>query len=99
MRERTLMAQLADSTVYEDNDRVRVTKWIFAPGTETGNHVHEFDYTVVPLLTGTLTIMTDNGETENSITYGEPYFRQAGSEHNVVNKTNIAVAFMEIEVK
>jgi quercetin dioxygenase-like cupin family protein len=93
------MAQLADSTVYEDNDRVRVTKWIFAPGTETGNHVHELDYTVVPLLTGTLTIMTDNGETENSITYGQPYFRQAGSEHNVANKTNIAVAFMEIEVK
>ncbi|MFP6679164.1 MAG: cupin domain-containing protein [Dehalococcoidia bacterium] len=93
------MAQLADANVYEDNDRVRVTKWIFAPGTETGNHVHELDYTVVPLLTGTLMVVTEDGETENSIAYGEPYFRKAGAEHNVVNRSNIAVAFMEIEIK
>ena len=93
------MAQLADANVYEDNDRVRVTKWIFAPGTETGNHVHELDYTVVPLLTGTLMVVTEDGERENRIAYGEPYFRKAGDEHNVVNRSNIAVAFMEIEIK
>ncbi len=93
------MAQQADSRVFEDNDRVRVTKWIFAPGTETGNHLHELDYTVVPLLTGTLMIVSAGGETENNIVYGVPYFRRAGAEHNVVNRSNIPVAFMEIELK
>jgi|TARA_B110000263_G_scaffold246930_1_gene258806 quercetin dioxygenase-like cupin family protein len=93
------MAQLAISTVHEDNDRVRVTEWLFAPGTETGNHVHELDYTVVPLLTGTLTIVSADGEAENSISYGVPYFRRAGAEHNVINRSRIAVSFMEIEIK
>ena len=36
---------------------------------------------------------------ENNIVYGVPYFRRAGAEHNVVNRSNIAVAFMEIEIK
>ena len=93
------MAQLAESKVFEDNDRVRITEWRFAPGTETGNHVRELDYTVVPLLTGTLMIVSADGETENNIVYGVPYFRHGGAEHNVVNRSNIAVAFMEIEIK
>ena len=93
------MTQLAKATVFEDNDRVRVTEWRFAPDTETGNHVHELDYTVVPLLTGTLIIVSADGESENNIVYGVPYFRQAGAEHNVVNRSDIAVAFMEIEIK
>ena len=93
------MAQLAESKVFEDNDRVRITEWRFAPGTEPGNHVHELDYTVVPLLTGTLMIVSADGETENNIVYGVPYFRRAGAEHNVVNRSNIAAAFMEIEIK
>ena len=39
----------AKSTIFEDNDRVRVTEWRFGPGEETGWHRHELDYTVVPL--------------------------------------------------
>ena len=93
------MAQFAESKVFEDNDRVRITEWRFAPGTETGNHVHELDYTVVPLLTGTLMIVSADGEAEKIFVYGVPYFRRAGAEHNVVNRSNIAVAFMEIEIK
>lgn len=37
-------------TVQVDNDRVRVTEWRFAPGAETGEHIHEMDYVVVPSL-------------------------------------------------
>ena len=93
------MAEKAKSTVFEDNDRVRVTEWRFAPGTETGNHVHELDYTVVPLSTGTLIIMDSDGESENNIVHGRPYFRRSGAEHNVVNRSDQEIAFVEIEVK
>ena len=51
----------ATSTIFEDNERVRITEWRFKPGEETGWHRHELDYTVVPLLTGTLTIVDRSG--------------------------------------
>ena len=35
--------------------RVRVTRWTFRDGDETGHHVHEYDYLVVPLTGGTFT--------------------------------------------
>ncbi len=38
----------AVATVQVDNERVRVTEWRFAPGAETGEHVHRMDYVVVP---------------------------------------------------
>ena len=39
----------ATSTVQMENERVIVTEWRFAPGAETGHHVHAHDYVVVPL--------------------------------------------------
>ena len=90
----------AKSTIFEDNDRVRVTEWRFGPGVETGWHRHELDYTVVPLTNGTLTIVEKSGaESLNDISVGIPYFRYSGAEHNVVNRSEIEVAFMEIEIK
>ncbi|MDP6402505.1 MAG: cupin domain-containing protein [SAR202 cluster bacterium] len=89
----------AETTRFIDNDRVRVTEWRFAPGTETGRHVHEMDYVVVPLITGTLAVVDDDGERDNNITHGVPYLRKAGVEHNVVNRGGEEVAFMEIELK
>lgn len=90
----------AKSTVFEDNDRVKLIEWRFAPGEETGWHKHELDYTVVPLATGVLTIVEKSGtELLNNIAIGIPYFRYAGAEHNVVNRSEIEVAFMEIEIK
>jgi quercetin dioxygenase-like cupin family protein len=38
----------ATSLVQVQNDRVIVTEWRFAPGAETGHHVHPHDYVVVP---------------------------------------------------
>ena len=90
----------AKSTIFEDNERVRVTEWRFGPGEETGWHRHELDYTVVPLSTGILTIVEKSGiESVNEIAIGIPYFRYAGAEHNVINRSDIEVAFMEIEIK
>ncbi|MBA25680.1 MAG: cupin [Chloroflexi bacterium] len=90
----------ATATIFEDNERVRVTEWRFAVGEETGWHRHELDYTVVPVSTGTLTIVDRSGiETSNSISIGVPYFRYSGAEHNVINQSESPVAFIEIEIK
>ncbi|MCD7060711.1 cupin domain-containing protein [Pelagibacterium xiamenense] len=93
-------APLAVATVQEDNERVRVTRWQFAPGTQTGWHTHEADYVVVPVIGGTLTMVNPDGsETESTITAGEAYFRRAGVHHTVVNRTDAPVEFVETELK
>ncbi|MDG2473916.1 MAG: hypothetical protein P8M50_01390 [Paracoccaceae bacterium] len=35
-----------------DNERVRLTEWVFEIGDQTGQHKHEYDYIVVPMLDG-----------------------------------------------
>jgi quercetin dioxygenase-like cupin family protein len=86
-------------TVKIDNDQVRVTEWRFAPGAHTGHHRHEYPYVVVPLTTGTLTITSAAGDTEGNLTTGDPYFRIAGAEHDVINTNPTPFAFIEIELK
>ena len=89
----------AVATIKIDNDDVRVTEWRFAPGTHTGHHRHEYPYVVVPLTTGPLTLTTATGEATATLTVGEPYFRPAGIEHDVINANPGAFAFIEIELK
>tara|TARA_B100000686_G_C16297631_1_gene716831 strand:- start:235 stop:525 length:291 start_codon:yes stop_codon:yes gene_type:complete len=86
-------------TVLIDNDRVRVTKWFFAVGAETGWHRHEYDYVVVPLTTGTLRLESADGEVEAGLEAGSPYFRDKGVEHNVINASSGEFAFIETEIK
>ena len=47
---------MAKANVMIDNQKTRVTEWSFEVGDETGQHVHEYDYVVVPLLDGELKI-------------------------------------------
>ena len=89
----------AQPSIQIDNDRVRVTEWRFAPGTETGWHTHEMDYVVVPLYDGTLRIETVDGVTEVELRHGVSYARQAGAQHNVISTTPSEFAFVEIELK
>jgi len=94
------MADLrAVPTVKIDNDRLRVTEWRFAPGAATGFHRHEYDYTVVPMTTGFLAITSPAGDTRAALVLGEPYFRPAGVEHDVVNVNPFEFVFIEIELK
>lgn len=89
----------ATSTVRIDNDRVRVTEWRFAPGAATGWHRHEYDYVIVPLTTGRLRLREPEGERISELTVGDPYFRTAGVEHDVVNANDFEFAFVETELK
>ena len=89
----------AQPTVQIDNDRVRVTEWRFAPGAETGWHVHEMDYVVVPLYDGSLRIESNDGITDVELQHGRSYTRQAGVEHNVINPNSTEFAFVEVELK
>lgn len=83
-----------------DNARTRVTKWSFAPGAETGFHIHEMDYVVVPLLDGQLKLVSPEGdETFAELKAGQSYFREAGVHHNVINANDYHFAFVEIEFK
>ena len=80
------------------NARVKVTEWCFAPGAETGWHRHAHDYVVVPMVTGRLLLEEKGGNQLAELRAGEPYFRQVGVEHNVVNANEGEFVFIEIEV-
>lgn len=89
----------ATSTVQVDNDRVIVTEWRFAPGADTGHHVHAHDYVVVPVTTGTLRLEEPDGVREVKLQAGASYARKAGVAHNVINANAHEFVFVEIELK
>ncbi|MBC04871.1 cupin domain-containing protein [Thalassospira sp.] len=87
-------------TVQVDDDTFRVTEWHFPPGSETGDHVHGMDYVVVPMTTGTLTIVNDDGTTfPSEMKAGQSYSRKTGVAHNVINENDFPITFVEIEAK
>ncbi|MEM9564844.1 MAG: cupin domain-containing protein [Actinomycetota bacterium] len=89
----------ATPTVQLDDGTVRVTRWDFPPGTHTGEHVHQYDYVVIPLTGGVLTISMPDGEVvEAPLAIGASYARTAGVEHDVANLTDGVVSFVEIEL-
>ena len=81
-----------------DDGVVRVTRWQFAPGAETGWHRHGYAYVVVPMTTGALTIDTGEGLVTAELTAGVAYNRPAGVEHNVINDNDFDFAFVEVEL-
>lgn len=90
----------AKATRLIENQSVIVTEWLFAPGEATGFHVHQHDYVVVPLSTGKLRIVAQDGSASDAeLVTGAPYARNAGVAHNVINQNAFEVRFIEIEVK
>jgi quercetin dioxygenase-like cupin family protein len=90
----------AKPTLQVDNERVRVTEWRFSPGAETGFHVHEMDYVIVPCVTGRLKIVSPEGqESLAELGQGTSYFRKAGVHHNVINANDFEFSFVEVELK
>lgn len=89
----------ATRTALENNDRVTITEWRFAPGAETGWHRHELDYVVVYRTAGQMLVETKDGAKPVRIAEGEAFFRSAPIEHNVVNTGDAEVVFVETELK
>jgi quercetin dioxygenase-like cupin family protein len=88
----------ATAHVQIENDRVKVTEWRFAPGAETGHHVHEHDYVVVPLTSGALRLEEPAGARIAQLLTGVAYAREKGVAHNVINANDYEFCFLEVEL-
>jgi len=67
-----------------ETERVRVTEILLLPGESTGHHIHEYDYEVVPLTGGQLTIVDSEGNSTKFPTeMGGACARQKGVANNV----------------
>ncbi len=93
------MAEAKAQTLVDD-DRTRVTRFDFAPGDETGWHVHGMDYVIVAV-TDCHMRLEEPGGTERVVTVnaGQAYSRDAGVAHNVINAGTAQMRFVEIELK
>ena len=81
------------------NDKVIVTEWSFEVGDSTGQHKHQYNYVVVPMLDGELKIIDkENKETISKLSKGVAYYRDKGVEHNVFNNNNFPYSFIEVEM-
>jgi quercetin dioxygenase-like cupin family protein len=79
---------------------VRVTRWDFVPGAETGWHCHQLDYVVTPV-TDCAFLLEEPGGTSRRVDMkaGAAYGRACGVEHNVVNGGAAPMSFVEVELK
>ena len=90
----------AKANIQIDNERVRVTEYSFNKNEETGFHVHQWDYVVIPQTDGLLLLVNDNDvETTATLVKGQPYYREAGVSHNVINNGKEKLVFIEVEMK
>ena len=90
----------AKVNVQIDNEKIRVTEYSFNENEETGFHVHQYDYVVVPQTNGQLILIDEKGvERTATLLRGQSYYRQAGVSHNVINNGDEKLVFIEIEIK
>lgn len=89
-----------NATQMIDDARVRVSRFDFAPGEETGWHVHAFDYVITAITDCHMRLELPGGEvTEVTVPAGTAYRRDAGVEHNVINAGDAHMSFVEVELK
>lgn len=93
-----MQRETAEGIVHIEDERFKVTEWRFAPGAETGWHIHGHDYVIVPLTDGTLGLEEPGGTSRTAtLTQGVPYSRREGVNHNVINAGPAPLAFLEVE--
>ncbi|MFZ9800832.1 MAG: cupin domain-containing protein [Burkholderiaceae bacterium] len=88
----------ASASLQVDEQQLRSTLWSFEVGAETGWHVHQHDYLVVPAADGELIIETETEQFRYPLKLGQSYFRKAGVAHNVINGSDHPIAFVEVEL-
>ena len=93
-------AALAKHSLMLDDDKTRITQWVFAPGDQTGWHRHEWDYVTVQQSGGALLLQGADG-TEKQVDYedGRTLSWTAPVEHNAINISDVEVRVLEIEYK
>ncbi len=90
----------AIATLLVEDGAVRVTRFDFAPGAETGWHRHAMDYVITAITDCHMLLEEPGGGTRQVVVAaGEAYKRPEGVEHNVVNCGTVAMRFIEIELK
>ena len=93
------MTDTAKPTYIIDNERVKVGDWVMEPDTKIGQHVHEYDYLVIGVSVGELTIAMESEDITFPVEPGVAVFGSAGDAHDVINKADGAVRFLEIDLK
>lgn len=94
------MTMTCTATAMIDDDRVRVTRFDFVPGAQTGWHRHAFDYVITALTECHMRLELPGGDvTEVTVPAGQAYRRDAGVEHNVINAGPAPMSFVEVELK
>ncbi|MCB2136352.1 MAG: cupin domain-containing protein [Rhodobacteraceae bacterium] len=94
------MLQNCAATQMIDDDRVRVTRFDFAPGAETGWHRHAMDYVITTLTDCEMLLEEPGGGSRRVfVPAGTAYRRTKGVEHNVVNGGAAPMSFVEVELK
>jgi beta-alanine degradation protein BauB len=88
------------ATQLVDDARVRVTRFDFVPGAETGWHRHGYDY-VITAVTDCHMLLEEPGGGSRTVLVpaGTAYRRAEGVEHNVVNGGDAVMTFVEVELK
>ena len=94
------MCKKCSSTLLVEDKKVRVTRFDFEPDQETGWHIHEYDYLITAITDCFMMLQHPDGiETDSEIAAGNAYIRDAGVHHNVINKSDQKMSFIEIEFK
>ena len=90
----------ATHEVLIDDARVRVTRWDFDPGAETGWHRHGLDYVITTITPCSFLLEEPGGGSRRvDMAAGVAYRRDEGVEHNVVNGGSQPMSFVEVELK
>lgn len=91
---------LCTSTVLVDDHQVRVTRFDFTPGAQTGWHRHGHDY-VIAAVTDCPMLLEEIGGVSRRVLVpaGMAYRRSEGVEHNVINDSSALMSFVEVELK
>ena len=94
-----MQREKASANIQIDNEIIRVTEYSFNSNEETGFHIHQWDYVVIPQTDGELLLIDDSEvETTTTLQKGEPYYRKAGVSHNVINNGKEKLVFTELEL-
>jgi quercetin dioxygenase-like cupin family protein len=93
------MSNICSTTLLAEDEKVRITRFDFDPGQETGWHVHEHNYVITAITDCFMVIQHPDGtQTRSEVIAGSAYSRNAGVCHNVINGSERQMSFIEIEI-